>query len=147
MSVTSPSSIRTPPTFAPYAIPTAHLELFAVAATSPAHRVPCRFESLDRQLVRFGQRSEVALLTRSGPLLFRPPDTPVRFQPLLVRFGGTERPLVQSAVLEVVVFVKDLWKKSLCTTKCNAYVLILLVVVGGGGDASFALAMTAAGML
>ena len=39
-SVTSPSSMRTPPMPAPYAIPTPHSELLAVAATSPAHRVP-----------------------------------------------------------------------------------------------------------
>ena len=39
-SVTSPSSMRTPPIPAPYAIPTPHSELLAVAATSPAQRVP-----------------------------------------------------------------------------------------------------------
>lgn len=45
-SVTSPSSILTPPTLASNAIPTEHSELLAVAATSPAQRVPCRFESV-----------------------------------------------------------------------------------------------------
>ncbi|PSN43790.1 hypothetical protein C0J52_15499 [Blattella germanica] len=39
-----------PPTLAPKATPTAHKELLAVAATSPAHRVPWRLESIKSYL-------------------------------------------------------------------------------------------------
>ena len=40
-SVTSPSSILTPPILLLKATPTPQIELLALAETSPAHRVPC----------------------------------------------------------------------------------------------------------
>ena len=45
-SLTTPSSIRTPPIEALYAMPTPHTPLLATAATSPAHRVPCLLSPL-----------------------------------------------------------------------------------------------------
>ena len=45
IDITCPSSILMPPICALKAMPTMHSVLLGVAATWPAHRVPCRLES------------------------------------------------------------------------------------------------------
>lgn len=64
-SVTSPSSIRTPPMRALKAMPSPQMLLFAAAATSPAQRVPWRL------------KTKISMLAvKTFPLLIESPNNP-----------------------------------------------------------------------